>query len=111
IIDKIVQEVYDKEYFVEKFVYTFLTQVFEDGFFHGDPHPGNIIISDKKIVYIDFGLYGELSEQNRERLMKILDAIVFEDVDGLFNLILKMAIVKSDFDRYVIIDVLVRFYY
>src|SRR5690625_1175441 len=110
-IDKIVQAGYDKEDFVEKFVYTFLTQVFEDGFFHGDPHPGNIIISDKKIVYIDFGLYGELSEQNRERLMKILDAIVFEDVDGLMNLLLQMAIVKSDVDRFVLYEDLEHFFY
>ena len=110
-IDKIVQAGYDKEDFVEKFVYTFLTQVFEDGFFHGDPHPGNIIISDKKIVYIDFGLYGELSEQNRERLMKILDAIVFEDVDGLMNLLLQMAIVKSEVDRFVLYEDLEHFFY
>lgn len=110
-IDKIVQAGYDKEDFVEKFVYTFLTQVFEDGFFHGDPHPGNIIISDKKIVYIDFGLYGELSEQNRERLMKILDAIVFEDIDGLMNLLLQMAIVKSEVDRFVLYEDLEHFFY
>lgn len=110
-INKIVQAGYDKEDFVQKFVYTFLTQVFEDGFFHGDPHPGNIIISDKKIVYIDFGLYGELSEQNRERLIEILDAIVFEDVDELMNLLLQMAIVKSEVDRFVLYEDLENFFY
>lgn len=110
-IQKIVQAGYDKEDFVEKFVYTFLTQVFEDGFFHGDPHPGNIIISDKQIVYIDFGLYGELSEQNRERLIDILDAIVFEDIDRLMNLLLQMAIVKSEVDRFVLYDDLENFFY
>src|SRR5699024_1883872 len=64
-INEIVKAGYDKEDFVEKFVYTFLTQVFDDGFFHADPHPGNVIIRDGKIIYIDFGLFGELSEQNR----------------------------------------------
>src|SRR5699024_9174725 len=38
-INKIVQAGYDKEDFVQKLIYTFLTQIFEDGFFHGDPHP------------------------------------------------------------------------
>lgn len=110
-INKIVQAGYDKEDFVQKLIYTFLAQVFEDGFFHGDPHPGNIIVSDSKIYYIDFGLYGELSKQNRQNLMEILDAIVFEDIDGLMNLLLQMAIVKSEVDRYQLYDDLENFFY
>lgn len=110
-ISEIVQAGYDKEDFVRKFVHTFLIQVFEDGFFHGDPHPGNIIISDNKIYYIDFGLYGELSEQNRERLLDILEAIVFEDIDGLMHLLLQMAIVKGEVDRFELYNDLESFFY
>ena len=110
-MDELVQEGYDKEDFVQKFVYTFLTQVFEDGFFHGDPHPGNVIISNKKIVYIDFGLYGELSKQNRDNLLNILNAIVFEDVDELMNLILQIAITKKEVDRFVLYEDLENFFY
>lgn len=102
---------YDIDDFVEKFVYTFLAQIFEDGFFHGDPHPGNIIVKDGQIVYIDFGLYGELSEGNREKLLEILEAIVFEDVEGLMNLLLQMAIVTSDIDRYKLYEDLETFFY
>ena len=110
-ISKIVEAGYDKEDFVRKFVYTFLTQIFEDGFFHGDPHPGNIIVSNNKIVYIDFGLYGELSEQNRNKLIDILDAIVFEDIDGLMNMLLQIAIVKSEVDRIDLYNDLDNFFY
>lgn len=110
-IEKIEEADYDREDFAQKLVYTFLIQVFKDGFFHGDPHPGNIIIRDKKIVYIDFGIYGELSEQNRGRLIELLDTIVFEDVDGLMNLLLQMAIIKTEVDRYELYNDLENFFY
>lgn len=109
--DKLLAAGYGKKDFVEKFVYTFLTQVFEDGFFHGDPHPGNIIIRDQQIVYIDFGLFGELSDANRKNLLEILEAIVLEDVDKLMNLLLQMAIVKQEVDRYLLYEDIENFFY
>lgn len=110
-MDQLLAAGYDKKDFVEKFVYTFLTQVFEDGFFHGDPHPGNIIIRDQQIVYIDFGLFGELSEANRKNLLELLEAIVLEDVDRLMNLLLQMAIVKQEVDRYLLYQDIENFFY
>ncbi|HEY3722147.1 MAG TPA: AarF/ABC1/UbiB kinase family protein, partial [Acidimicrobiia bacterium] len=51
--------------------------VFEHGFFHGDPHPGNFFIGPEgRIGIIDFGLVGELDERLRERLTSLLIAIV-----------------------------------
>lgn len=110
-VTTLLQEGYDIDDFVEKFIYSFLAQVFEDGFFHGDPHPGNIIVKEGQIVYIDFGLYGELSSGNREKLLKILEAIAFEDVEGLMNLLLQMAIVSSDIDRFKLYQDLETFFY
>lgn len=105
------KEGYDKEDFIKKFVYTFLMQVFEDGYFHADPHPGNIIIRNQQIAYIDFGLVGELSETNRENLQEILNAIVFEDVDQLMNLLLQMAVIKGEIDRYTLYQDVENFFY
>lgn len=110
-IKEIVKAGYDKEDFVEKFVYTFLTQIFDDGFFHADPHPGNVIIRDGKIVYIDFGLFGELSEENRQKLIDIIEAIVFEDVDKMMNLLLQIAIVDQDVDRVDLYNDLEKYFY
>src|SRR5690625_5276615 len=59
---------YVKEDLAKKLVYSFLKQIFKDGFFHGDPHPGNMIIRDKKIVLVDFGIVGELSQPVRDDL-------------------------------------------
>ena len=38
------------------FADNFIKQVIEDGFFHADPHPGNVMIRDGKIVWIDMGM-------------------------------------------------------
>jgi ubiquinone biosynthesis protein len=101
---------YKKEDVAEKMVYAFLSQVFKDGFFHGDPHPGNIVIRDKQIVFIDFGIVGELSLSVRENLSKLMKAIVFEDIDTLMNLLLSMAITKEKVDRFAFSEDLHHFY-
>jgi ubiquinone biosynthesis protein len=110
-IKALIKAGYDKEDFVEKFVFTFLTQVFDDGFFHADPHPGNIIVKDGKIVYIDFGLFGELSEQNRNKLIDFVEAIVLEDIDKCMNILLQIAIVKKEVDRVDLYNDLEKFFY
>lgn len=106
-----IEEGYSLEDFVEKFIYSYLSQIFEDGFFHADPHPGNIIIRDGQIVYIDFGLKGTISEENRAKLLDILEAIVLEDIDGLMNLLLQLAIVKADLNRFDLYNDLENFFY
>lgn len=101
---------YDRKDIAEKMVYAFLSQVFKDGFFHGDPHPGNIIIRDKKIVFIDFGIVGELSASVRENLSQLTKAIVFEDIDQLMSLLLAMAVTKEKVDRFAFSEDLTHFY-
>lgn len=107
---EIVEEGYEKADIAEKLVYSFLSQVFKDGFFHGDPHPGNILIHEKKIVFIDFGIVGELTPSVRENLLKLLRAMVFEDVDTLINLLLSMAITKEKVDRFAFSEDFTQFY-
>lgn len=104
------KEGYKKEDIAEKLVYSFLSQVFKDGFFHGDPHPGNLVIRDKKIVYIDFGIVGELSPSVRENLIKLMKSIVFEDIETMMNLLLQMAITKGKVDRFAFSEDLHDFY-
>ena len=53
---------YDSDDISRKLMLAYLKQVFHDGFFHGDPHPGNLIIKEGKIYFIDFGIMGDLSE-------------------------------------------------
>jgi ubiquinone biosynthesis protein len=49
--------------------YASLYQLFVTGFFHGDPHPGNIIVQhDNRVGFVDFGIFGELNDYQRELL-------------------------------------------
>ena len=56
-------------------------QVFDAGFFHGDPHPGNMfVLPGPKIAYVDFGVMGRLTGRERGLLRKIAAAMFFDDM-------------------------------
>ncbi|MEE1162482.1 MAG: AarF/ABC1/UbiB kinase family protein, partial [Lachnospiraceae bacterium] len=56
---------YDLEEVGRKFINNYIKQVMEDGFFHADPHPGNVKVHDGKIVWIDMGMMGRLSNRDK----------------------------------------------
>jgi len=59
-------------------------QLFDDGMFHGDPHPGNIMVLDgpgNVVGLIDFGLVGQLSKQMQETIITLVVAIALKDAD------------------------------
>lgn len=65
--------------------------VLYDGFFHGDPHPGNILVrEDNTLVFIDFGLVGRLSEGQQDDLIDLILTVLTGDVDGISRSLLKM---------------------
>lgn len=62
--------------------------IFEDGFFHADPHPGNIILlPGNHICLIDFGMVGKLSTHRREQLIQLIKAIVTQEVSLAVNVL------------------------
>lgn len=66
-------------------------QVFEAGFFHGDPHPGNILITDDdKIAFLDWGLVGHLSSNQQSLLIDLLVSFSLDDLDSTARLLLRM---------------------
>jgi ubiquinone biosynthesis protein len=68
-------------------------QVFTDGLFHGDPHPGNLfLLEGEKLGLIDFGLVGRLSKQMQENLILLVLAISLRDPDTVARLLYKVGI-------------------
>ncbi|WP_420063766.1 ABC1 kinase family protein [Prochlorococcus marinus] len=62
----------------------YLKQLIEFGFFHADPHPGNLAISsDGSIIFYDFGMMGMVSDGLRERLGKMVRAAALKDASKL----------------------------
>ena len=61
-----------------------MTMIFRHGFFHGDPHPANILLlDDGRIGLVDFGLAGRLSEEDMTRLTRLFIDAATENVDAL----------------------------
>ena len=77
-----------------------LSMVFEHGFFHADPHPGNLFIEPGgRIGLIDFGMVGEVDDALRHRLGVLLAALTSHDVERLAGALLELSVVKRPVDR------------
>ncbi len=75
-------------------------EVLEDGFFHADPHPGNLLVMpDGGIGVLDFGIVGWLDNQLRVQLAQLYIVTVQRDVDGMIERIIKVGIADADVDR------------
>lgn len=65
--------------------------IFEHGFFHGDPHPGNIFaMDDGRLGLIDFGMCGTLSSQQRDHLITLILAVISGDSDSIARVLMRM---------------------
>lgn len=66
-----------------------MQMVFEHGFFHADPHLGNIIcLPEAKIAFIDFGMVGRLSDRRREEIIKLFYALVKKNTPDAMEVLL-----------------------
>jgi ubiquinone biosynthesis protein len=70
---------------------SYYRQILTDGFFHADPHPGNMLWWQERIYFLDFGMVGELGPEIRELLMLLLMAFWQEDVSFLSDITLMLA--------------------
>jgi len=69
-----------------------LQTIFEEGLFHADPHPGNVLVlPDGRLSLLDFGMTGELDEQMRDSLTLLLEAVVKGDARAATEAYLEMA--------------------
>lgn len=92
------EEGYDIHDIATKLTYNYFKQIFEDGFFHADPHPGNILIHENAIGYIDFGLMGSLDLNLRKKLNQILEGAATGDIQLMTKSVLKIGIKKGPID-------------
>ena len=69
-----------------------LTQVFMHGFFHADPHPGNILITkDKKIAFVDFGIVGHFDESLKSKSLDLFYGIVSNDPEAAVEALISLS--------------------
>ncbi len=85
---------------VERLVEVYSAQIFLHGFFHADPHPGNIFITDDdKIVFVDFGICSDLDEDTRESLRYMARAVIDFDVDRMVEGARRLGVISLDEDE------------
>jgi ubiquinone biosynthesis protein len=78
----------------------YLEMIFHHGFYHGDPHPGNLVVlADGTIGLLDFGMVGRLDEQLREDIEDMLAAIVTQDAQQLTSLVMRLGAVPPGLDE------------
>ena len=78
----------------------YLEMIFHHGFYHGDPHPGNLIVMpDGTIGLIDFGMVARLDDQLREDIEDMLMAIVSQDSQQLTSLVMRLGSVPPGLDE------------
>jgi ubiquinone biosynthesis protein len=76
---------------VAAILHTGCRQAFLHGFFHGDPHPGNILVADDgQLCMIDMGLVGHLSPDQRDDIVTLVLAAILNDVSTIARVLLKM---------------------
>lgn len=75
-------------------------QIFEVGFFHGDPHPGNMLVAGgDTIILLDWGMVGRLTRKDRYELVDLISAIVDKDAPRLVDAVMVIAAAGDDIDR------------
>jgi len=78
---------------------TYLKQLLEDGFFHADPHPGNLLVMDSgHLAFFDFGMVGRIGPQLQTQMIDAFFHVVARDVHGLGQDIINLNFLKPGVD-------------
>jgi ubiquinone biosynthesis protein len=80
--------------------HAYLKMIFEDGFFHGDPHPGNLFVTKEgDVVFLDFGIVGVLRPEKRQIFINLLFALVTDDIELMLKSLEGFGIEVNEADR------------
>ena len=88
----------------------FATQILTDGFYHADPHAGNVLVQEIEngehgIEWIDFGMMGTLSSKQRQSLIDIVTGVVMKDAYGLKKTLMQIAQPVGEVDHGAILEI------
>ena len=86
---------YDLKEIGTKLVDNYIKQVMEDGFFHADPHSGNVKIRDGKIIWLDMGMMGRLTEHDREMIGKAVQGVGLHEIELIQEAVLALGEFKE----------------
>ena len=82
----------------------YVKQMIDDGFFHADPHPGNIWVKGGRIIWLDLGMMGRLSVRDRNSFRHAIMALVTNDVYGMKEAVLALGMPRGKVDHIQLYD-------
>ncbi|MDW7972483.1 MAG: AarF/ABC1/UbiB kinase family protein [Thermodesulfovibrio sp.] len=98
-IESIRKKGFDIETLLNVVIDMYFKQIFDYGFFHGDPHPGNILVRDDgRIALVDFGIAQRVDEEFKEAYANVALAIINQNTEQLITEYLKLGIIPEDID-------------
>ena len=108
-------EGFDNKLLAERVAKSYFQQLLVDGFFHADPHPGNLyVLEDDVVCYIDFGMMGHIDHDFMQNLGEVFVQVIDYKVDAIINQLIYMGIINDSVDRNIlkrdIMDILDRYY-
>ncbi|GAB2228797.1 hypothetical protein Droror1_Dr00022928 [Drosera rotundifolia] len=90
---------YDRSRIASRSIEAYLIQILKTGFFHADPHPGNLAIDeDEAIIYYDFGMMGEIKTFTRTRLLDLFYAVYEKDAKKVMNTLIDLGALQPTGD-------------
>src|SRR5437667_11529902 len=96
-VDEILKHNINTQQMIENLIEFYGDQLLVHGFFHADPHPGNILIrTDSRLVSLDYGMVLEITPELRQDLVRIVVAAVRHNVDDLINMAYKLDMLEHD---------------
>ena len=94
----------DMEHIGRRLGINYVKQIIDDGFFHADPHPGNIWVKDGRIIWLDLGMMGRLSVRDRNSFRHAIMALVTNDVYGMKEAVLALGVPRGKVDHIQLYD-------
>ncbi|RJX27606.1 MAG: hypothetical protein C4554_04035 [Dethiobacter sp.] len=96
----LINEGFSSRKIVENLSKVFLKQILWHGFFHGDPHPGNIgVLRGEQLYFLDFGIAGNLSEEQQQNLGRLLMGFLSRNLEQVLDAIMNLGIISDVTDR------------
>ncbi len=103
-LDEMSRLAIDRQALAAKLLQVYVKQVLIDGFFHADPHPGNLFVSPQgKLIMIDFGMVGQIPPDLRDTLIDMVFAMVNRDFQKVVEYLKLIGFIRYDADEHVIV--------
>jgi predicted unusual protein kinase regulating ubiquinone biosynthesis (AarF/ABC1/UbiB family) len=109
------EELWDRNISPEKvnrlLIKTYLKQLLEDGFFHADPHPGNLLVMpDERLAFFDFGMVGRITPKLQAKMIDAFFHVVAKDAPAIAQDLIDLDFLKPGADERKIKDVVVKMF-